>query len=62
MVVRLWWDGDEDDDNVHFILDQHAELDFNNDCLLKQQSADIYVASLRNIILILNQPVFGLTP
>jgi hypothetical protein len=29
-----------DDDEVRFVLDQHAELDFYNAISLKQQSAD----------------------
>jgi len=47
--ATFWWDGDDDDDNnVRFILDQHAELDFNSDCLLKQQSTCRHVAPLLN--------------
>jgi hypothetical protein len=30
---------DRDDDKVHFVLDQHAELDFYSASSLKQQSA-----------------------
>ena len=29
----------DDDDDVHFVLDQHAELDFYSASSLKQQSA-----------------------
>ena len=29
-----------DDDEVRFVLDQHAELDFNSASLLKEQSVD----------------------
>ena len=46
--VTFWWD-----DNVRFILDQHAELDFYSASSLKQQSADRHVAPLEHIILIL---------
>ena len=48
-----------DDDDVHFVLDQHAYLDFYCASSLKQQSADRHVAPL--IFLILTQPVFALT-
>ena len=41
--VTFWWDND---DNVGFVLDQHAELDFYRACSLKEQSADIHVAPL----------------
>ena len=51
-----------DDDEVRFVLDQHAELDFYSASLLKQQSADRHVAPRWHIILILSQPVFALTP
>jgi hypothetical protein len=47
-----------DDDEVHFVLDQHTELDFFSASTLKQQSADRHVAPL---ILILSQPVFALS-
>jgi hypothetical protein len=46
-----------DDDEVRFVLDQHAELDFYSASSLKQQSADRYVAQLGHIILIPSQPV-----
>jgi predicted alpha/beta hydrolase len=49
-----------DDDEVCFVLDQHAELDFYSASSLKQQSADKHVAPLGHIILIPNQPVFVL--
>ena len=35
-----------DDDEVRFVLDQHAELDFYSASSLKQQSADRDVALL----------------
>ena len=47
-------------DEIHFVLDQHAELDFNSASSLKQQSADRYVAPF--VILIPRQPVFALSP
>jgi hypothetical protein len=31
----FWWDNDNDDDD-HFVLDQHAELDFYSSSSLKQ--------------------------
>jgi hypothetical protein len=49
-------------DEVCFVLDQHAELDFYSASSLKQQSADKHVAPLRHIILIPSQPVFALSP
>jgi hypothetical protein len=48
-----------DDEEVHFVLDQHAELDFYSASSLKQWSADRYVAPLWHIILIPSQPVFA---
>jgi hypothetical protein len=56
--VNFQWD----DDEVRFVLDQHAELDFYSASSLKQQFADRHVASLGHIILILSQPVFALSP
>ena len=50
-----------DDDEVHFILDQHAELDFYSARLLKQQSEGSHVAPMGHIILIPSQPVFALS-
>jgi hypothetical protein len=51
-----------DDDEVRFVLDQHAELDFYSASSLKQQSADTHVAPLWHIILIPSQPVFAFSP
>jgi hypothetical protein len=51
-----------DDDEVHFVLDQHTKLDFYSASSLKQQSADIYVSPLGHMILIPSQPVFALSP
>jgi hypothetical protein len=45
--VNFQWD---DDDEVRFVLDQHAELDLYSVCSLKQQSAGRYVAPLGHII------------
>ena len=56
--VNFQWD----DDEVHFVLDQHAELDFYSACSLKQQSAGRHVAPLGHIIMIPSQPVFALSP
>jgi len=58
MEVNFQWD----DDEVRFVLDQHAELDFYSASSLKQQSADRHVAPLGHIILIPNQPVFTISP
>jgi hypothetical protein len=50
-----------DDDEVRFVLDQHAELDFYSASSLKQQSMGRHVAPLGHIIPILSQPVSPLT-
>ena len=44
--VNFQWD----DDEVHFVLDQHAELDFYSSSSLKQQSAGRHVDPLGHII------------
>ena len=49
----------DDDDEVCFVLDQHADLDFYSASLLKQQSTGRHVAPLVHIILIPSQPVFA---
>ena len=46
--VNFHWD----DDEVRFVLDQHAELDFYSASSQKQQSAARHVAPLGHIILI----------
>ena len=51
-----------DDDEVRFVLDQLALLDFYSASSLKQQSADRHVAPLGHIILIPYQLVFALSP
>ena len=51
-----------DDDEVGFVLDQHAELDFYSASPLKQQSAGRHITPLGHIILIPSQPVFALSP
>jgi hypothetical protein len=56
--VNFQWD----DEEVHFLLDQHAELDCYNAISPKQQSAGRHVAPLGHIILIQSQPVFALSP
>jgi hypothetical protein len=48
--VTFWWDDESDDDEVHCVLDQHAELDFYSASSLKQQSASRHVAPLGHII------------
>ena len=55
--VNFQWD----DDEVHFVPDQHSLLDFYSASSLKQQSADRHVTPLGHIILILSQPFFALT-
>ena len=49
------------DDEVCFVLDQHAELDFYSASSLKQQTAGKHVTPLGHIILIPSQPVFALS-
>ena len=48
---KLIFDWD-DDDEVRFVLDKHAKLDFYISSSLKQQSVDKHVAPLDHIILI----------
>jgi len=55
--VKFQWD----DDEVHFVLDQHPQLDYYSASSLKQQSAGKHVAPLGHNILITSQPVFGLS-
>ena len=50
------------DDEVRFVLDRHAELDFYSGSSLKQQSVVRHVAPLGHIILIPSHPVFALSP
>jgi hypothetical protein len=56
--INFQWD----DDEVRFVLDQHAELDFYSTSSPKQQSVGRHVAPLGHIILIPSQPVFALSP
>ena len=49
-------------DEVRFVLDQHAELDFYSASSLKQQFAGRHVTPLGHIMLIPSQPVFALSP
>jgi hypothetical protein len=51
-----------DDDEIRFVLDQYAELDFYSASALKQQSVGRHFAPLGHIILILSQPFFALSP
>ena len=53
--VNFQWD--DDDDEVRFVLHQHAELDFYSASSMKQQSAGRHVAPLGHIIQ--SQPVFA---
>ena len=50
-----------DDDEVRFVLDQNADLNFYSASSLKQQSAGRHVAPFGHIILIPSQPVFTLS-
>jgi predicted alpha/beta hydrolase len=57
-VVNFQWD----DDEVCFVLNQHAELDLYSASSLKQQSAGRHVVPLGHIIQIPSQAVFALSP
>ena len=57
-LLTFWWD----DNDVRFILDQQAELDFYSSSSLKQQSTGRHVSPLWHIILFPCQPVFAITP
>ena len=60
-----WWEQvnfQRDDDDVRFVLDQHTYLDVYSASSLKQQSVERHVVPLGHIILILNQPVFAVSP
>ena len=50
------------DDDVRFVLTQHAELDIDSANSLKQQCAGRHVAPLGHINRIPTHPVFPLTP
>ena len=54
---KFQWD---DDDEVRFVLDQHAEYDVYSASSLKQQSAGRHATQIGHIVLILSQPVFAL--
>ena len=56
--VNFQWN----DDEVRFVLDEHAELDLYRASSLKQQSADRHVTPLGHIILIPSQPFFAFSP
>jgi hypothetical protein len=63
--ATLWWEQVNfqwDNDEVRFVLDQHAELDSYSASSLKQQYTDGHVSPLRHIIMIPSQPVFALSP
>jgi hypothetical protein len=55
-TIYQWYD-----DELRFVLDQHAEFDFYSASSLKQQSAGRHVAPLGHIILIQSQPVCALS-
>jgi hypothetical protein len=56
--VNFQWD----DDELRFVLDHHAELDFNSASSLKQRYAGRYVAPIGHIIMIPSQQVFAYSP
>jgi hypothetical protein len=57
-TVNFQWD----DDEVRFVLDQNAKLDFYSASSLKQQPTGRHVAPLGHIIPIPSQPVLALSP
>ena len=72
LLKHLWWwllyrfytqnsRWDDDDDEVRFVLNQQAQLDFYSASSLKQQSADKQVAPLGNSVLIPSQPVYDVS-
>ena len=61
-IVQLYHAENNLIDEVRFVLDLHAELDFYSASSLKQNSAGRHFAPLGHIILIPSQPVFALSP
>jgi hypothetical protein len=57
--INFQW---HDDDEVCFVLDQHASLDFYSASSLTQQPTEKHVVPLGQNILLLSQPVFTLIP
>jgi hypothetical protein len=55
--VIFWWN---DYDDVHFVLNQHAEMDNHSTSSLYQQFAGRHIAPPWNITLISSQQVFDL--
>jgi hypothetical protein len=62
IILEQFWQTDSTNDEVHFVLDQHAELDFYSASSLKQQSASRHVAPLGHNILISSQPICAISP
>ena len=50
-----------DNNDILFVLDQHAELNLYSASSLKQQNMDRHVVQLWHIILILSKPVVALS-
>ena len=57
IIGYIWWD----DDDIHFVLDQHAYFDFYVTSSLKQQPTGRNIVTIWHIILILNLPIVALT-
>ena len=57
--VTFWLDNDDD---VHCVLDQHAELDLYSADSLRQQFAGRNITPFGHIILIPSQPILALSP
>ena len=55
--VNYQWD----DDEVRFVLDEHAKLDFHSASSLKQRSSGRHVVPRVHIIMIPSRPVFALS-
>ena len=58
-IYILW---DDDDDDFHFVVDRHAEMDVYTVTSLKHQSAGRHVDPLAETTLILRHSVFDIIP
>ena len=62
LTLTQLYHGENKFNEVSFVLDQQAQLDFHSATSLKQQSTDRHVTPLGHSIQILSQPVFALSP
>ena len=62
-ILQLYHGVNKLHDDVRFVLDQHAELDFYSASSLKQQSAGRHIGPPGHIIILIpSQPFFALSP